>query len=86
MSPSGTILYFHTSSGDPVQQTTIAGIRRYCAVRDWAAEAIPVRQSVPSQDRTPCHIPERQNRAPHQVGDDAATPHRDLRRERRDGA
>lgn len=49
MSSSGTILYFHTSSGDPVQQTTIAGIRRYCAVRDWAAEAIPVRQSVPSQ-------------------------------------
>lgn len=33
MWPSVTILCFHTSAGDLVQQTTITGIRRWCAVR-----------------------------------------------------
>ena len=46
---AGTILYFHTSPGDPVQQVTISGIRRYCTVRGWEALAVSVRQSVPGQ-------------------------------------
>ena len=41
------ILYLEAIPGDPIQATTLSGIRRYAATRGWEVEAVECRDSRP---------------------------------------
>ena len=48
MNPHPTILYLDTIPGERIQETTLAGIRRYAAVRGWDVVAVPREKSRPA--------------------------------------
>lgn len=43
-----TILYLDTIPGERIQETALAGIRRYAAVRGWDVVAVPREKSRPA--------------------------------------
>jgi hypothetical protein len=43
-----TVLYLDTIPGERIQETTLAGIRRYAAVRGWDVVAVPREKSRPA--------------------------------------